>query len=594
MAYLDKSGGYRHFFEPTPLVDWEDTFECKLIESVEELKEKLEGSEGEIIAYDCETDGLDYSANEIVGFSFSFNDTSGFYVPLRHEKYDLVESQIPKKDDDGNIMLAKSGKTKGQPLMKKITDKVYTPYESNLPVKECLDLIYNTLVKSKLTLCHNVLFDMMMLKKEGYDVSKIPVFDTMILTYNADTNAKGFFGLKASAEHFLGRRATKFKEVLGKEKTFKHVDPIDCVHYASSDSANTMGLFHKLFPILKKEGCERIMDIDNGLIKSFLNYYLDNKLYIDKKTMRDYRDSMVKRKAELEDAIFEIVGYPFNIRSKSIQLATALTSLGIDTGVRTEKGSMCVSKEALEAIADKHPIATHLIELSSLEKQLNSYINKLAECPSEGEDPDVGTCRINYKLFGTASGRLASGNNVKTKSEENNYFINLNIQNLTKPDVAFFEAVQVGTTGKDVLGWDFQLVTEEYMKENPDKYYVEGMSPHINVRKAIVTENEDELIASLDFCVDPKTKVELEDGKKVPLTYLENNPSFIKTPEGFKIATNFRYTGVKKKCKLRLKNGREVICSPEHKFKVTTSEGMEMWKELRDILSSDYILEDNL
>jgi hypothetical protein len=39
----------------------------------------------------------------------------------------------------------------------------------------------------------------------------------MTLTYNMDTNAGGFFGLKSASEHFLGRRPTKFKEVLGKE-----------------------------------------------------------------------------------------------------------------------------------------------------------------------------------------------------------------------------------------------------------------------------------------------------------------------------------------------------------------------------------------
>ena len=40
-------------------------------------------------------------------------------------------------------------------------------------------------------------------------------------------------------------------------------------------------------------------------------------------------------------------------------------------------------------------------KISTLNKAINSYIDKLTK---------VDECKIRYKLFGTASGRLASGN----------------------------------------------------------------------------------------------------------------------------------------------------------------------------------------
>lgn len=491
---------YNHYFEPAPLdYSFEDNFKYRLISSVDELKEILKDvSSDKIVSYDCETDGLCYVENKMVGFSISFDDMSGFYVPLRHEYYEEIETKEPKTDANGNVILSK--KKGNPPLMKKVKVKKYHNYESNLDVKECLDILYESLCKSKLVLMHNASFDMMMLKKEGYDVSKINIFDTMVLTYNADTNAKGMFGLKQASEHFLGRRPMKFKEVLGKEKTFKYINPVDCAYYASSDTANTYGLFKKLYPILIKEGCGNVLKMDNDLVKSFIHYYTETPLYIDKKVMNEYRNSINKRRDELELKIYESVGYPFNIRSKTHELVQALQSMGIDTGVRTEKGAMSVAKEALEGIADDYPIARDLVELSHLDKQMNSYIEKLADCPPYEDNEDIGVCRINYNLFGTASGRLASGNSAKSKSDVNNYFINLNIQNLTKPKPAIYEAVKISeNVNEGILGWEFKLVDSQYMKDNPDKYYVEGLSPEINVRRAIRTKDDSELVVSLDY-----------------------------------------------------------------------------------------------
>jgi DNA polymerase-1 len=496
MAKADNKLEYEHYFKPCGLdYSFSSNFKFKLVESTEELRELLKDAKGKRIAYDSETDGLDYNRHEIVGFSFSFDRFSGYYVPLRHESYAIREVKVPKIDSEGNPIMSK----KNVPLLRKEKVKDFTIYENNLDVKQSLDIMYEALTSAKLVLAHNSIFDMMMLKKEGYDTSKINTFDTMCLTYNADTNATGMFGLKPASEHFLGRRAIKFKEVLGKEKTFKYVSPVDCCEYACADTANTYGLFDIIYPILEKEGCNDILTIDNNLVKSFRDYYTEAPIYIDKVVMGQYRDEIIARKEFLEKSIYNHVGYPFNIRSKSKELVAALGSLGIHTGVETATGIMSVSKEALTSVIGEHPVVKELIELSSLEKQLNSYIDKLANCESTPENDSVGICRVNYKLFGTSSGRLACGNSVKSKGDENDYFINLNIQNLTKPKDAMYEAIKLNDISEGILGWDFILRDKEYIQKNPDKYYVEGQSPEINVRKAIRTKDDSELIVHLDY-----------------------------------------------------------------------------------------------
>ncbi|MFW6311570.1 MAG: hypothetical protein ACOC1K_04975, partial [Nanoarchaeota archaeon] len=119
---------------------------------------------------------------------------------------------------------------------------------------------------------------------------------------------------------------------------------------------------------------------------------------------------------------------------------------------------------------------------------------------------------------------------------------------------------------------------------------VEGSSPDFNIRNCIISP-EGKIILSCDYCVDPNAEVELENGLKVPIKILKNNPQKIKTPQGYKTAFNFHYTGKKKVCIITLKSGKTVKCSEDHKFKIKDKSGNYVWKKVKDILPSDSIQE---
>lgn len=128
---------------------------------------------------------------------------------------------------------------------------------------------------------------------------------------------------------------------------------------------------------------------------------------------------------------------------------------------------------------------------SSLMKALNSYITKLTE---------VDTCRMRYRLQGTSSGRLSSGNGSKNDKSKNHYYIDLNAQNFTKPHSAMYNAIRSNAEG-NILGWAFEPVTEDFVhehKEDPEYYFVEGSDPKNNIR-ACIDAPEGRLIASLDY-----------------------------------------------------------------------------------------------
>ena len=66
-------------------------------------------------------------------------------------------------------------------------------------------LFYDIMCKAKLNLMHNSEFDLNMIRQEGYDVVKAPTFDTIVLSYIYDPEAR-LNGLKPLTERLLGRK----------------------------------------------------------------------------------------------------------------------------------------------------------------------------------------------------------------------------------------------------------------------------------------------------------------------------------------------------------------------------------------------------
>ena len=164
--------------------------------------------------------------------------------------------------------------------------------------------------------------------------------------------------------------------------------------------------------------------------------------------------------------------------------------------LRTIEGIKCTHKEFFDELKLMYKTVKRNMEVlqliqrhSSLMKALNSYIAKLTE---------TDICHMRYRLQGTASGRLSSGNGSKTDKRKNHYFIDLNAQNLTKPSPAFYKAEESNEEG-NILGWKFTQVSDEYYHENKDKeLIVEGANPKNNIRKCIIAP-EGRYIMSLDY-----------------------------------------------------------------------------------------------
>ena len=115
-----------HWVPPAPPNDdYPDKFNLSCIESIEELNQVLSSyvlPDGTypIMGFDTETTGLNPETDSIVGYSFGFNETDAYYVPIAHMSFGLGD--------------------------------------------ESLDIIYDVMTKSQLVLAFNWRFDFRMME----------------------------------------------------------------------------------------------------------------------------------------------------------------------------------------------------------------------------------------------------------------------------------------------------------------------------------------------------------------------------------------------------------------------------------------------
>lgn len=151
----------------------------------------------------------------------------------------------------------------------------------------------------------------------------------------------------------------------------------------------------------------------------------------------------------------------------------------------------CTVKRIYQEEMKKAEVLDLIHTNNSLNKALNSYVDKLTQ---------VDECYMKYRLKGTKSGRLSSGNGSKSDKRRNQYYIDLNAQNLTKPASAYYSAERCSMDDPEgILGWKFTPVKTDYAMEHlEDLYIVEGQDPGITIRGCLVAP-KGRYVVSLDY-----------------------------------------------------------------------------------------------
>ncbi|MCM1467376.1 MAG: DNA polymerase I [Alistipes sp.] len=123
---------------------------------------------------------------------------------------------------------------------------------------------------------------------------------------------------------------------------------------------------------------------------------------VDKESLKEYGDKLSVRISELEKAICDAAGGPFNINSPKQLGELLVEKMGMKGGKKTKTG-YSTSAEVLEKLKEENPIIGDILEYRQLTKLKSTYADGLGACI--GEDNRIHS-RFNQTI--TATGRISS------------------------------------------------------------------------------------------------------------------------------------------------------------------------------------------
>jgi DNA polymerase I len=335
-----------------------------------------------LIAFDTETTGLDPMRADIVGLSLSVQPGHACYIPLTHD-YPGAPAQLPR-------------------------DKVLAALR---PILED---------PRRPKVGQHAKYDMNILSHYGITVQGLK-HDTMLESYVWNATATRH-DMDSLARRYLGYETVKYEEVAGKgakQISFSQVDLDTACRYAAEDADVTLRLHHALWPLL--EGEPKLLkvyeDIEIPLVPVLAGMEQRGVL-IDVDELRRQSQHLGKRMHELQQEAWRSGGREFNLESPKQLQAILFDELGLPAKLKTPTGQPSTNEEALEAIADDHPLPRLILDYRGLAKLRSTYTEKLAEIVN----PRTGRVHTSYHQAAVATGRISSTDpnlqNIPVRTEE--------------------------------------------------------------------------------------------------------------------------------------------------------------------------------
>lgn len=329
-----------------------------------------------IIALDTETTDIDSKKAQIVGFSFSYEDNKGYYVPIAHN-YLGVGNQISKDVAKMSLIVLNRHK-----------------------------LVFQ-----------NFKYDYEIIKN-NFDLELGLYADTMILSWLLDSSEK--VGLDYQIEKHFDYKMIAYKDVTKKDENFSNVDINDACNYAAEDALMTLKLFKKQLELFEKDENRELLDEAFKYEFDFIYVLADMEskgVRIDKEILAHLKESNSKYLNSLTTQIHEIAGENFNINSPKQLGVILFEKLNLATSKKSKTG-YSTNEVVLNALYNEHEIIPLLLKYREAHKLQSTYIEPLLELAKKNENSRIYT---SFLHTGTATGRLSSKNpnlqNIPVKTE---------------------------------------------------------------------------------------------------------------------------------------------------------------------------------
>ena len=334
-----------------------------------------------LIAFDTETDSLNYMDANLVGVSFSVKAGEAAYVPVAHDYADAPE-QLTREE-----------------VLADLKDLLESP-------------------KVKLV-GQNLKYDAHVL--QNYDITVTGIeHDTMLESYVL--NSTGRHGMDELATKYLGETTVHYEDIAGKGKkqlTFNEIDLEQAGHYAAEDADITLRLHEALWPQLSKEKTlqELYENIEVKLLP-VLTRVERNGVRIDTDMMEKQSAEFAEKLIELEQQAYEDAGREFNLGSPKQIQEIFFEEKKFPIIAKTPKGQPSTAENVMVQLAADHALPRLILEYRSLTKLKSTYLDKL---PGQ-VNKKTGRIHTSYNQAVASTGRLSSADpnlqNIPIRTEE--------------------------------------------------------------------------------------------------------------------------------------------------------------------------------
>jgi DNA polymerase I len=324
--------------------------------------------QAQLFAFDTETTSLDYMQAQIVGVSFAVTPGEAAYVPLAHD---------------------------------------YPGAPAQLARETVLDMLRPLLQDpSQAKLGHNLKYDMSVLANHGIRLAGI-AHDTMLESYVLNSTASRH-DMDSLSRKYLDHETITFEDIAGKgtkQLTFNQIPVEQAAPYAAEDADITLRLHHHFWPQLDKAPALAALytEIEVPLV-GVLSRMERTGVLVDATMLRRQSLELAETMAEHERRAHELAGEAFNLGSPKQIQEILYGRLGLPVNFKTPTGQPSTGEEALQELADHHPLAALILDYRALSKLKSTYTDRL---PAQ-INPRSGRVHTSYHQAVAATGRLSS------------------------------------------------------------------------------------------------------------------------------------------------------------------------------------------
>ncbi len=331
------------------------------IEGVKALADKLKDES--VLCFDTETDAPNPVSANLVGFSFSAQPGTGYYIPV-------------------NV-------------------------DGALDEKEVVEIIRPLFENTETTLiAHNYKFDWLMLHRAGIKIQG-KAFDTMIAAYLVDANQK--LKMDELSKSLLNYSPVPIEQLIGKGKkqiSMADLTPEEVYLYACEDADITLRLYEILSDQLTKDELEEVAQKVEFPLMEVLAEIEYQGVRLDTEMLEGFSKDLEDDLKELEQKIYDKAGEEFNINSTQQLGEILFEKMGLPAGKKTKTGRYSTSESVLSKLAVKYEIPDLILEYRQLAKLKSTYVDALPSLINQ----DTGRIHTDFNQSVAATGRLSSSN----------------------------------------------------------------------------------------------------------------------------------------------------------------------------------------